>query len=199
MAKIFCSKELVIITVNETIFFFDFEYHDYQLNLLFKKAVSIDFVPKIATDSQNNLDVDCSDQGKTVNCEEKLGDNKDKSVDKQLDKQILGGSFSDDGTLFAVITAQKACIVYRTEGERLKLAQFILPKAPTSVVFDKTGEHVIVADRAVDDNFQKAGEVLLGHCSMVLCVAISSCGNYICSSDRDEKIRISRYPESYVI
>ncbi|KAK6024014.1 WD domain, G-beta repeat protein [Ostertagia ostertagi] len=43
------------------------------------------------------------------------------------------------------------------------------------------------------------GEPLSGTISMVLDVAMSNNGRYMFVADRDEKIRVSRYPEAYVI
>ena len=39
----------------------------------------------------------------------------------------------------------------------------------------------------------------LGHLSMLLDITLSPCGKYIISSDRDEKIRVSRFPNAYNI
>ena len=40
---------------------------------------------------------------------------------------------------------------------------------------------------------------ILGHLSMLLDICLSPCGNYVISSDRDEKIRVSKYPNAYNI
>lgn len=40
---------------------------------------------------------------------------------------------------------------------------------------------------------------MLGHISMVLDVKLSDNGRFLLSADRDEKLRVSRYPQSFVI
>jgi WD40 repeat protein len=40
---------------------------------------------------------------------------------------------------------------------------------------------------------------LLGHLSMLLDVTLSACGKYVITCDRDEKIRVSHYPNAYNI
>ncbi len=42
-------------------------------------------------------------------------------------------------------------------------------------------------------------ELLLGHLSMLLDVTVSPCGGFVVTCDRDEKIRISHYPNAYNI
>ncbi len=43
------------------------------------------------------------------------------------------------------------------------------------------------------------GSLLLGHLSMLLDVAVSNCGKFVITCDRDEKIRVSSYPNAYNI
>uniref|UniRef100_A0A915NR89 Uncharacterized protein n=1 Tax=Meloidogyne floridensis TaxID=298350 RepID=A0A915NR89_9BILA len=43
------------------------------------------------------------------------------------------------------------------------------------------------------------GAELLGHFSMLLDFCISPNGKFVLTADRDEKIRISRFPQTYVI
>jgi WD40 repeat protein len=44
-----------------------------------------------------------------------------------------------------------------------------------------------------------AGKCILGHLSMLLDIKLSNCGKFIITSDRDEKIRISHFPNAYNI
>ena len=46
---------------------------------------------------------------------------------------------------------------------------------------------------------QNEGKCLLGHLSMLLDVKLSNCGKFVISTDRDEKIRVSHYPNAYNI
>ncbi|VDM38372.1 unnamed protein product [Toxocara canis] len=155
-------------------------------------------------------------------------ENRPREIGKQLlnarkhSAQILASGFSEDGLLFAVVTSMKTCLVYDTQHDwKLHRRAFRFPKAPAAITFDRDKSHVIVADRSgnicrykldecansitnvhVDINGEEScyeGEPLLGHMSMVLDVALSDDGRFVLSGDRDEKLRISRYPQSFII
>ncbi|KHJ93285.1 hypothetical protein OESDEN_06806 [Oesophagostomum dentatum] len=95
---------------------------------------------------------------------------------------------------------------------------FRIPKAPTSITFDQDNSHIIVGDRAgnvcrytveeneksgyVDMNGEDSpyeGEPLSSAITMVLDVAVSEDGRFLLAADRDEKIRVSRYPQAFVV
>uniref|UniRef100_A0A1I8EBN8 tRNA (guanine-N(7)-)-methyltransferase non-catalytic subunit n=1 Tax=Wuchereria bancrofti TaxID=6293 RepID=A0A1I8EBN8_WUCBA len=135
--------------------------------------------------------------------------------------QILASTLSEDGTLFAVATTSKECFLYNILKDWIEVRPALqLPKAPTAVIFEISEKFVIVSDRAgnvrryslyaensgksrsdefTDDEGNCEGELLLGHISMVLDIDMSSDRRFLTSVDRDEKIRISHYPECYVI
>ncbi|KAK0038711.1 tRNA (guanine-N(7)-)-methyltransferase non-catalytic subunit wuho, partial [Biomphalaria pfeifferi] len=97
----------------------------------------------------------------------------------------------------------------------------------TSVVFTQDNKHVVVVDRSGDayrfpvfpeqlpgvsgdsrpakdakegeDAAVHGGTLLLGHLSMVLDVLLVESDSLIVTCDRDEKIRVSRYPDGYQI
>ncbi|KAL3313590.1 hypothetical protein Ciccas_007808 [Cichlidogyrus casuarinus] len=52
-------------------------------------------------------------------------------------------------------------------------------------------------NKIIDD--QQDERVILGHVSMLTSMAISACGKFLATSDRDEKIRISSLPDTYNI
>lgn len=79
------------------------------------------------------------------------------------------------------------------------------PKGPTVVHFDVRNDKIIlVGDRGgcvrkyLWDSAE-AEQNLLGHISMILDFCLSKDGRLILTSDRDEKVRISRYPQTFII
>ncbi|KAK6036849.1 WD domain, G-beta repeat protein, partial [Cooperia oncophora] len=121
------------------------------------------------------------------------------------------------GSLLSVATSAKTVLILDLPTLAFRRG-FRIPKAPTSMTFDKDTSHVVVGDRAghvcrytvappskcgyTDINGETSpyeGEPLTGAISMVLDVAISNDGRRLLVADRDEKIRVSRYPEAYII
>ncbi|KAI0566187.1 WD40/YVTN repeat-like containing protein [Gracilaria domingensis] len=86
----------------------------------------------------------------------------------------------------------------------------VLPKRITAVAIDDTLEHVVVSD-AVGDVYRLPLDksldfknddaqhdfLLLGHFSTITDISLTP--DFIATADRDNKIRVSRYPCSYVI
>ncbi|KRX61877.1 tRNA (guanine-N(7)-)-methyltransferase non-catalytic subunit wuho [Trichinella sp. T9] len=80
---------------------------------------------------------------------------------------------------------------------------FTTPKQATSLVFINDGQSVIIADRAGNvyqfEPPSSKPSVLLGHISMILDLIFSSDLRYIVSCDRDNRIRVSNFPNTYNI
>jgi len=72
------------------------------------------------------------------------------------------------------------------------------------VCFTPTND-ILVADRTGDVYLYKVREeqskptLLLGHLSVISDILVTSCGRYVITCDRDEKIRVSHYPNAYNI
>jgi len=72
------------------------------------------------------------------------------------------------------------------------------------ILFDVSESKLLIADRSGDvfeydmESFG-AGKLVLGHLSMLLDIKVCPTGRYLITSDRDEKIRITNYPNSYNI
>ena len=75
----------------------------------------------------------------------------------------------------------------------------------SALKFTPCGRHVLVSDKAGDsyryvvDQDTEGGELVLGHISVILDLALSPCSKYLLTADRDEKIRVSHYPNAYNI
>lgn len=116
---------------------------------------------------------------------------------------LTTAQFSDDGKYLVVCTNRKQLCLYGTKNFEL-LANRTLARAASRVRFTPRND-IIVADKTGDaylfstENPSRTGELLLGHLSMLLDVLVTSNEKCIITTDRDEKIRISMYPNSYNI
>ncbi|XP_048007646.1 tRNA (guanine-N(7)-)-methyltransferase non-catalytic subunit wuho [Leguminivora glycinivorella] len=82
---------------------------------------------------------------------------------------------------------------------------FTLPRSASKIRFTSDNKHLLVADKTGDvllydiNNPSDSGTKLLGHLSLLLDVLQTNDGKYIITSDRDEKIKVSSYPNTYNI
>ena len=96
-----------------------------------------------------------------------------------------------------------------------------IPKRPSSITIDSQGQRAIVADKfgdvytvSINDDssmseieieIEKDIQPILGHVSMLTDITMATTHHnnnnkqFIITADRDEHIRISNYPKSYVI
>ena len=87
------------------------------------------------------------------------------------------------------------------------LSQHNLPKKASCAVFSLAGDRVLVGDKSGDlySVVVEAGggggppSLLLGHLSQLLDLSLSHHGDLVLTADRDEKIRVSRFPKAYNI
>ncbi|XP_076391797.1 tRNA (guanine-N(7)-)-methyltransferase non-catalytic subunit wuho [Megachile rotundata] len=101
------------------------------------------------------------------------------------------------------LQADKKVDVHNNRKSQKLVLNKILPRAASKVQFTPSND-IIVADKAGDvylfSNKEFAnGILLLGHLSMLLDVLITEDERYIITTDRDEKIRVSMFPNSYNI
>lgn len=116
---------------------------------------------------------------------------------------ITNVSYSNDGEYFLVCTNRKQLCLYKTEQRKL-VSNRTLVRAASRVRFSPNND-VVVADKSGDayvystSKPEEQGKALLGHLSMLLDVLVTSDQKYIITADRDEKVRISMYPNCYNI
>lgn len=111
-------------------------------------------------------------------------------------------TFSNDGKYFLVCTNRKQLCLYERETQSL-LSNRTLARAASKVRFTPSN-NIIVADKAGDaylfsNDKSNNGTMLLGHLSMLLDVLVTEDEKYVITTDRDEKIRVSMFPNSYNI
>ena len=78
-----------------------------------------------------------------------------------------------------------------------------MQKKASCVTFSRDSDYILLGDKSGDVYRMKVEggtpSLLLGHLSQLLDLALSHAGDLILTADRDEKIRVSRYPNSYNI
>lgn len=132
---------------------------------------------------------------------------------------ITASAVSPDGLHVCVCDSKKTLSVWKKVAEESRFTLFashnlgtrcdhlaFTPKADAILAADKSGDVIKVSlekgNQGNDDVTEAASadqECLLGHLSMLLAIQLSPCGRYVLTADRDEKIRVSHYPNSYNI
>ncbi|KAJ2036552.1 hypothetical protein GGI08_008601 [Coemansia sp. S2] len=119
---------------------------------------------------------------------------------------IRAGAFSRDGSLFAICTVDKGLYVYETESWKT-VRSLDSEKRCNALAIDPSGDVLVTADKFGDaywvgifpDTAEKP-HILLGHVSNLCAIDFSfNEPPYVLTCDRDEKLRVSRFPNAYNI
>ncbi|XP_067007038.2 tRNA (guanine-N(7)-)-methyltransferase non-catalytic subunit wdr4 [Anabrus simplex] len=127
-----------------------------------------------------------------------------KSEQKDTPASVVCVDLSRCNKWLAVCSSNKQLSLWSADNRSL-LSNRVLTRTASKVKFTPSGRGVVVADKSGDaylysvQNPESEGDFLLGHLSMLLDVLITSEENYIITCDRDEKIRVSLFPNSYNI
>lgn len=124
---------------------------------------------------------------------------------KDGQNRILACKFSPSWRYFSACDDAKRLYLFQC-GERWELvSNRAISRRCTVLTFTKDEQDVLVADKWGDvfrfsvTDPQKEGLLLLGHLSMLLDILTTKGDKYVVTTDRDNKIRISEYPNSYNI
>lgn len=108
--------------------------------------------------------------------------------------------------LMAVITTDKklTCLDISNPSAPTIISQVENMKRASTVCFSRDGKRIIIADKFGDvyanTTFESDGNHLLtGHVSMILDTIMSHDGKFLLTADRDEKVRVSRYPNCFQV
>lgn len=109
--------------------------------------------------------------------------------------------------LLAVTTAgQKALLLYQLRPEHAKLASVrSLARASSAMTFSKDSKRLLVTDKTGDcyeydcEDYEAVPKLLLGHLSIVYDILWSQDEKFVITCDRDDKIRVTNYPDTYEV
>ncbi|KAI9314989.1 WD40-repeat-containing domain protein [Dichotomocladium elegans] len=115
-------------------------------------------------------------------------------------------SFSSDGTQLAVTGEDKKINVYDCNDWSLKYTREAA-KRVNALQFTKDNSKIVIADKFGDVYSHPAEESngdtklapILGHVSMITDMTLSADEKFVITADRDEHIRVSRFPNGYNI
>lgn len=113
-------------------------------------------------------------------------------------------ALSNDGKWYA-ITEDRSLVIWSTSDWSLRSTK-LLERSASKIVFSPSNDKILVADKtgdvymfSVSDDATEKGTLLLGHLSILLDVCMTDDEKYIITCDRDEKIRVTCYPNTYNI
>ncbi|GET02758.1 tRNA (guanine-N(7)-)-methyltransferase non-catalytic subunit WDR4 [Rhizophagus clarus] len=116
-------------------------------------------------------------------------------------------SSSISSTLLATSDENKILKIWNCNEWKLRNTRPV-PKRVVSIAFNKDGSQIVIADKFGDvyshpldppEDKQNASTLLLGHVSMVTDMVITPNNKYVITCDRDEHIRVSKFPKGYNI
>jgi len=128
---------------------------------------------------------------------------------QQLDAGLscAAAAVSPAGDKVAVCDDRKQVCIFNLPDLSVLNQQTLVRKA-SCVTFNNCGDNILVADKNgdvyhvpcnVSSDSDPSPKLLLGHLSQLLDMKIDQSGTRVMTADRDEKIRVSRYPNCYNI
>ncbi|XP_048727539.2 tRNA (guanine-N(7)-)-methyltransferase non-catalytic subunit wdr4-like isoform X2 [Ostrea edulis] len=122
---------------------------------------------------------------------------------KDGQNRILACKFSPSWRYFAVCDDAKRLYLFSCGVQWEMVSNRAISRRCTVLSFTQNEESILVADKWGDvfqfsvTDPQKEGQLLLGHLSMLLDILTTKEDRYVVTADRDNKIRISNYPNSF--
>lgn len=112
---------------------------------------------------------------------------------------------SSDDKLMGVITALSKELLLFELPLSLAPKSFALPRSASKIRFTTDNKQILVADKSGDaliydlKSDDSKGDKILGHLSLLLDILQTQDNKFIITSDRDEKVKVSCYPNTYNI
>ncbi|XP_062597190.1 tRNA (guanine-N(7)-)-methyltransferase non-catalytic subunit wdr4-like [Saccostrea cucullata] len=122
---------------------------------------------------------------------------------KEGENRILACKFSPSWRYFAVCDDTKQLYLFHCGEQWEMVSNRAVSRRCTELTFTQDEQNLLVADKWGDvfrfsvTEPEKEGQLLLGHLSMLLDILTTKRDKYVVTADRDNKVRISNYPNSY--
>lgn len=121
--------------------------------------------------------------------------------------EILDIVKSQNENVIAISTKMKEVVLYEFQTNKLELiAVKRVPRIPSAMQFSPDASVLLISDKTGDcysfdcvNIATSEPKWILGHLSMLLDVIFTPDGRFVITCDRDEKIRVTRYPKTYII
>ncbi|KAJ4436065.1 tRNA (guanine-N(7)-)-methyltransferase non-catalytic subunit wdr4 [Periplaneta americana] len=133
-----------------------------------------------------------------------LGGEEDSRAASDTVSVVVAGDVSVCGRLIVLCTSDKLVTLWLVSDSSV-LSRRLSARVASKVRFMPSGQAIVLADKAGDayrfsvEKPHEEGKLLLGHLSMLLDILVSPDEKYVITCDRDEKIRVSKYPNTYTI
>ncbi|KAL1458137.1 hypothetical protein WDU94_008308 [Cyamophila willieti] len=123
--------------------------------------------------------------------------------EKDVKINFVCSALSPDNSLLAIQSPGKELLVYNVQTWEV-IFKRQLGRGASKILFSPDSRNIVVGDKTGDvflyNIFSDEKETaLLGHLSMVLDIIMTNDGKHLITCDRDEKIRVSNYPNCYNI
>ncbi|GBM38595.1 tRNA (guanine-N(7)-)-methyltransferase non-catalytic subunit wdr4 [Araneus ventricosus] len=175
---------------------------------IFVKSDEILVPNPIFPENRSNLVFDkikCESRVEETSVEKAKSNSKNKDS-KIKQNSITSASVSNCGKYISACDSNNCLHLWKGEKDNWELLSVrSLTRKCQKVIFTNSCSNIILCDRGGDlfdysvSKYKEPGNLILGHISLILDIAISSDDKYLATCDRDGKIRISCYPNSYNI
>lgn len=122
-----------------------------------------------------------------------------------ISESFLSCAVSQCGQLLACTNKKQLHLWKKNKSEWTVVSSRSLSRISSKIIFSPSGADLVVADKSGDvyvysvTKHDVGGQLIMGHLSMLLDVLITLDEKYIITCDRDEKIRVSLFPNAYHI
>ncbi|CRL05997.1 CLUMA_CG019017, isoform A [Clunio marinus] len=142
---------------------------------------------------------------------EEIENKADLEAEKESEEIINNFTLSENKELLAFTSSDKSLFLCKIDNDKTVtiLSRRVFMRASSILRFSCCGKYLFLADKTGDtfvyscddegDEYLSSGKWIFGHISQILDLQIAPDFSCIVTSDRDEKIRVTNYPDTHEI